>query len=91
MSPQESILGPEVVAPLRDAVGLVHRQQVDLGPFQQLGRAGRGEGLGGEVEKPQPRPLAAASAFSLHSSGPRVELRRRASTPRLEGRPPAPA
>ena len=48
---ERQIFRPEVVAPLRDAMGLVDRQQRDLGALEQLERVGLGQPLGRDVDE----------------------------------------
>ena len=50
------IFGAEVVAPLRDAMRLVDRQQRDVGLGQQLDRVGPRQPLGRDVEQAQLAP-----------------------------------
>ena len=47
------VVGPEVVAPLRQAVGLVHRQPRDVGGRQRIEETAAGEPLGGDVDQPR--------------------------------------
>jgi hypothetical protein len=51
---QAQIVGAEVVAPLRDAVGLVDGEQVDLALADCVHEAGLGEALGRAVDDPGP-------------------------------------
>ena len=48
---QAEVLGPEIVAPLRNAVRLVDREQGDARAIEELEAAGREEPLGRDVEK----------------------------------------
>ena len=63
---EPEVVGPEVVAPLRDAVRLVDHEQPDLRAAQALEEAGRGEALGRDVEQPHvaARPRARPRAGS---------------------------
>ena len=51
------VVGPEVVAPLADAVGLVDRQQRRLDPGHRLDEPGAPEPLGGDVDQVVPAGL----------------------------------
>jgi hypothetical protein len=51
--PQPSVLGPEVVAPGADAVGLVHHQQRRLGGDDMVEGVGVGQLLGGQEQELQ--------------------------------------
>ena len=50
---EPEVVGPEVVAPLRDAVRLVDDEQADPGRAQLLDEPRRGEALRRDVEQPQ--------------------------------------
>ena len=74
---EPEVVGPEVVAPLRDAVRLVDDEEPDLRLPDPLEEAGRGEALGRDVEQPRapgrprgraPRRFAAASCCALTSA-----------------------
>ena len=48
---EHRVFGPEIVAPLRDAMGLVDGEQVNAGAGEPLGRAGIGEPLRRGIEQ----------------------------------------
>ena len=50
---EAEVVGPEVVAPLRDAVRLVDDEQADLDVLHRLQERRRGEALGRDVEQAQ--------------------------------------
>ena len=69
---QGQVVGPEVVAPLADAVGLVDHEQVDRDLAQERAELGVGEPLGGRVDEVlvaardrSPRPPARSAAESV--------------------------
>ena len=83
---QQAVVGPEVVAPFRDAVGLVHRHERGGAPGQGLREAGHAEPLGGdeeEVEAPvlvggeglARAPAVAARVDALGAQAQGLELR----------------
>ena len=47
---QGTVVGPELVAPHRDAVRLVHRDQADCEPRQEVAEAGQRQPLRGDVQ-----------------------------------------
>ena len=49
--PQQAIVGAEIVAPFADAMGLVDREQGDLGFLEQLRKALAAGAFGGDVEQ----------------------------------------
>ena len=51
--PQAQIFRAEIVAPLRDAMGLVDGQQIGAAIAEQLHEAGQGEALGRHIDEPQ--------------------------------------
>ena len=51
---EQPVVGPEVVAPLRDAVRLVDRDERRRAPGQHLGEAGHPQPLGGDEEEVEP-------------------------------------
>ena len=63
---EAEVVGPEVVPPLGDAVGLVHHEQPDRHLAQGLEEPGRGEALGRHVEQAQ---LAGACAVQHGAVG----------------------
>jgi hypothetical protein len=77
-SAERQILGPEIVPPLRDAMGLVDREQPDPGALEQVEGVGLGEPLGRDIDEPQ---LAVAELLVdlpvLVEIVGRVEARRR--------------
>ena len=83
---QQPVVGPEVVAPFRDAVGLVHRQERGGAPGQGLREAGHAEPLGGEEEEVEAAvlvggeglaraPAVAARVDALGAQAQGLELR----------------
>ena len=68
---EAEVVGPEVVPPLRDAVGLVDHEQADPRGAHPLEEAGGGEPLGGHVEEPQ---LARQGPLQGRGVGARVLL-----------------
>lgn len=50
---ERQIFGPEVMAPLRDAMRLVNRHEPDAGAAQQRDRVRLGQPLGRDVDQPQ--------------------------------------
>ena len=63
---EAEVVGPEVVAPLRDAVRLVDDEEADRHLAQRLEEPGRGEALRRDVEQPQ---LAGARAVEHRAVG----------------------
>ena len=55
---QLEVVGPEVVAPLGDAVRLVDHEHADADAGEGLDEPGRGEALGRDVQQPHARPRA---------------------------------
>ena len=69
------VVGPEVVPPLADAVGLVDRQQRDLPPLERSQKPLVAQPLGRDVQQLQPagvqtrrEPASVSSAIRLESS-----------------------
>ena len=48
---EHPVIGPEVVTPLRDAMGLVDRDEHGFAPGEHLGEAGDAQALGGDEEE----------------------------------------
>ena len=82
---QQPIVGPEVVAPFRDAVGLVHGDERGRAAGQRLGEAGDAEALGGDEEEVEPavevgaegplrEPAVAAGVDALGAQAQALEL-----------------
>ena len=69
---EAEVVGPEVVPPLRDAVGLVDHEEPDARRAHPLEEAGRREALGRHVEEPQ---LAGQRPLERGGVGARVLLR----------------
>ena len=57
---QAEILGAEIVAPLRDAMGLVDRHHRDVALGQHLDRVGPRQPLGRDIEQPKLAPAQQA-------------------------------
>src|SRR5260370_1039241 len=75
---QAQIFGPEIMAPLRDAMGLIDREKVDLGASEQRDHVVAHEALGGDIEQAQ-RPIAhrRRDAPAFVGVGSRIQRRRR--------------
>ena len=69
---EAEVVGPEVVAPLRDAVRLVDHEQPDARGAEALHEAARREALGRHVEQPQ---VARRRALERGGVGARLLLR----------------
>ena len=68
---QAEVVGPEVVPPLGDAVGLVDHEQADARLAHPLDEPGRGEALGRHVEQAQ---LAGGRPLDRLGVAPRILL-----------------
>ena len=74
---QAQIFGPEVMSPLRHAMGLVNRKTIDGGVSQARQNVVAKQPLGRDVEEAQRAvPKTAGDAPSLLDFGRRVEARR---------------
>ena len=69
--PETHIFGAEIVAPLRDAMGFVHREQFDPAAVEQFQRIVAQQALGRDVEQPQPvdQPLINSGALGGVAAG----------------------
>ena len=75
---QAQILGAEIVAPLRDAMGLVDREQIDREPAQHFQRVVAHQPLGRDIEQTQRAILERAEdALTFDRFGRRIQRRRR--------------
>ena len=87
------VVGPEVVAPLRDAVGLVDRDERHVAPGERLDERARGEALGRGVDElvraAQHRRPRAPARSPGRASRRGTSPRRRAPRARAPGPPSA--
>ena len=75
-----AVFGPEIVAPLRDAVRLVDREQRDLAAREHVEAALGQQPLGRDVQQFS-APFAKRCSTSRCANASRLELRNAASTP----------
>ena len=75
---QAHIFGPEIMPPLRDAMGFVDREEVDLGVSQQRDHIVAHQPLGRDIEQAQ-RAIAQGfgDALAFIGVGSRIQRRRR--------------
>ena len=76
---QPQIIGPEVVAPFRNAVGLIDGEQRDRRPLDHLAETLVDEPFGGDVQQPQP-----ARADLVHHGAVFVQVEGRIEPPRRD-------
>ena len=78
---EHAVVGPEVVAPLRDAVRLVDRDERRLAPGEHLGEAGHAEPLGRDEQEVEPPVEVGAAAPAATAARSRPEWMRSARRP----------
>ena len=74
---QAQVLGAEIVAPLRDAMGLVDREQIDREPAQHFQRVVARQALGRDIEQTQRAIFQRAEdSLTFDRFGRRIQRRR---------------
>ena len=88
---EPGVVGPEVVPPLADAVGLVDGQQAGLEPGHHRDEPGAAEPLGGDVDEVVPARLDLEHPRPLLGGVERAVDERRPQPALVRGRRPGPS